>query len=344
MENKELLQYLKDAIEQETDIVQQEELIRNFNREKEQKKPVLVLKERIEKPKATEHAVKRSFAFFLIISIFLLIIGVSVVSNNAEAKARAQRSYNSADGKVGRSYSSSYREYEQREALEDIREAESGVTTGIILICVGFGFAAVAGYINRKTDNANKAAQAEHTKELTVYQSAMDRINKENAARQSEYDKKIKEWRESANATSRTMSDALARTQSTLQRFYEVDYIYPKYRTLPALTSIYEYFMTGRCTELTGPHGAYNLYEDEVRKDTIINRLDTVIENLEQIRNNQYMLYQQVKSIKENTDIMVSELRQIKGYSIAIAELTALNAYYAQLTERNTRITMYYQL
>ncbi len=30
MENKELLQYLKDAIEQETDIVQQEELIRNF--------------------------------------------------------------------------------------------------------------------------------------------------------------------------------------------------------------------------------------------------------------------------------------------------------------------------
>ncbi len=55
---------------------------------------MLVLRETIEKPKVTEHAVKRSFAFFLIISIFLLIIGVSVVSNNAEAKARAQRSYN----------------------------------------------------------------------------------------------------------------------------------------------------------------------------------------------------------------------------------------------------------
>lgn len=333
MENKELLQYLKDAIEQETDIMQQEELIRNFNKEKERKKPKLKQRIAIKKPKATEHEMKSSFAFFLIISIFLLIVGVSVVSHNTEAKSDAQREYSNADNK-----------WAQERALEDIQEAESGITTGIILMCVGFGFAAVAGCIYKKTANENKEAQAEYAKKLTVYQSAMEKINKENSVLRSEYDKKIKEWRESANATSRTMSDALARTQSTLQRFYEVDYIYPKYRTLPALTSIYEYFMTGRCTELTGPHGAYNLYEDEVRKDTIINRLDTVIENLEQIRNNQYMLYQQVKSIKENTDIMVSELRQIKGYSIAIAELTALNAYYASLNERNTRITMYYQL
>lgn len=339
MENKELLQYLKDAIEQETDIMQQEELIRNFNREKERKKPALKQKIAIKKPKATEHEVKSSFAFFLVISIFLLIIGVSDVSHNTEAKSDAQREYSNAD----KNYYHSTK-WEQERALEDIQEAESGITMGIILMCVGFGFAAVAGYIIRKTVNANKAEQAEYAKKLTVYQSAMEKINKENAVLRSEYDKKIKEWRESANDTSRTMSDALARTQSTLQRFYEVDYIYPKYRTLPALTSIYEYFMTGRCTELTGPHGAYNLYEDEVRKDMIINRLDTVIENLEQIRYNQYTLYQQVKSIKENTDIMVSELRQIKGYSIAIAELTALNAYYAQLTERNTRITMYYQL
>ena len=129
-----------------------------------------------------------------------------------------------------------------------------------------------------------------------------------------------------------------------LEKLYDKNIIYPKYCTLPALTSIYEYFMTGRCTELTGAHGAYNLYEDEVRKDMIINRLDTVIENMEQIRYNQYTLYQQVKSIKENSDAMVSELQQIKGYSIAIAELTALNAYYAARTERNTRITMYYNL
>lgn len=125
---------------------------------------------------------------------------------------------------------------------------------------------------------------------------------------------------------------------------YDKGIIYRKYCTLPALTSIYEYFITGRCTELTGPHGAYNLYEDELRKDTVISQLNTVIENLEQIKQNQYLLYQQVKAIQENTSAIASELRQIKGYTVAIAQLTVLNAYYAALNERNTRITMYYHL
>ena len=140
------------------------------------------------------------------------------------------------------------------------------------------------------------------------------------------------------------MSKPLAESRALLDRYYASDVIYPKYRTLPALTSIYEYFMTGRCTELTGPHGAYNLYEDELRKDTVISQLNTVIENLEQIRQNQYMLYQQVKAIQENTATIASELQQIKGYTVQIAQLTALNAYYAALTERNTRITMYHHL
>ena len=56
------------------------------------------------------------------------------------------------------------------------------------------------------------------------------------------------------------------------------------------------------------------------------------------------MLYQQVKSINENTQVIASELRQIKGYTVQIAQLSALNAYYAALNERNTRITMYYHL
>lgn len=133
-------------------------------------------------------------------------------------------------------------------------------------------------------------------------------------------------------------------THALLERLYDKNIIYRKYCPLPALTSMYEYFVTGRCTELTGPHGAYNMYEDEVRKDTVISQLNTVIENLEQIKQNQYMLYQQVKSINENTQVITSELRQIKGYTVQIAQLSALNAYYAALNERNTRITMYYHL
>ena len=42
MENQELLRYLKDAIDQETDIAQQENLIEQFSIEMNQRKPQLV--------------------------------------------------------------------------------------------------------------------------------------------------------------------------------------------------------------------------------------------------------------------------------------------------------------
>lgn len=85
--------------------------------------------------------------------------------------------------------------------------------------------------------------------------------------------------------------ESLSETRNVLSRLYESNIIYPKYRNMVAMCSIYEYFATGRCTELTGPNGAYNLYESELRQNTIINKLDTIINQLEAIKNNQYMLY-----------------------------------------------------
>lgn len=120
--------------------------------------------------------------------------------------------------------------------------------------------------------------------------------------------------------------------------------MYPKYQNLPALTSIYEYFITGRCEELTGPHGAYNMYEDEMRKDTVISQLSTVIANLEQIKQNQYMLYQQVKTIQKTASVIGNELAQIRGYTAALTELSAMNAYYNAVSARNSRIMTAYHL
>lgn len=176
------------------------------------------------------------------------------------------------------------------------------------------------------------------------YRLTCNQIDKRNKDAEAAYDRNLRDWKHTNAEMHSFMQKPLDESRALLDRFYASEIIYPKYRTLPALTSIYEYFMTGRCSELTGPHGAYNLYEDELRKDTVISQLNTVIENLEKIRQNQYMLYQQVKAIQENTAVIASELKQIKGYTIQIAQLTALNAYYAALTEQNTRITMYYHL
>lgn len=176
---------------------------------------------------------------------------------------------------------------------------------------------------------------------MDEYRIQMEQNKNTNNQRKTQYYADLEQWNLSNQQMEQKMDEYMEETKKALEKLYSLDAIYPKYRTLPALTSIYEYLITGRCEGLTGPHGAYNLYEDELRKDTVISQLSVVIQNLEQIKQNQYMLYQQVKSIQENTNALAYELRQIKGYTIQISQLAALNAYYAALNERNTRITMW---
>ena len=101
----------------------------------------------------------------------------------------------------------------------------------------------------------------------------------ENKNRKEEFDYNQKCWKDSCTKMRTTLEKPLKETKENLERVYAKNIIYPKYRNLPALTSIYEYYVTGRCEELSGPYGAYNLYEDEVRKDKIISQLNTVIAN-----------------------------------------------------------------
>ena len=291
MKQEELLKYMKDAIEVETDLATQEQTLERCLKDIENRKPVLSLDKSPEMP-AVETPDFSISGFLLVggISSFLLLI----------------------------------------------------IITDSFIASLAFGaLFGIPGIIIRLQQQ--KIAR-KNEKTLNAYRHQATNVNISNEKKKNDHDKAVQQCNQSYNTLRSTIQPHINQTKELLDKLYNKNIIYPKYCTLPALTSIYEYFMTGRCTELTGPHGAYNLYEDEVRKDTIINKLDTVIENLEQIRHNQYMLYQQVKGIKENSDAMVSELQQIKGYSITIAELTALNAYYAAQTERNTRISMYYNL
>ena len=120
------------------------------------------------------------------------------------------------------------------------------------------------------------------------------------------YEENIKEWEISDEDAMYDLNETREELKSALSKYYEGDVIYPKYRNLPALTSIYEYLTSGRCSELTGSDGAYNLYESELRQNIVISQLNTIISNLEQIRQNQYTLYQEMVKINHNTQ----EIRQ----------------------------------
>ena len=63
------------------------------------------------------------------------------------------------------------------------------------------------------------------------------------------------EWKKVANLN--------AASRETLDSFYALNMIHPKYRNFSMVASLYEYFDTGRCVALEGPDGAYNLLETE---------------------------------------------------------------------------------
>lgn len=321
MDNQELLQYLKDAITQETDILQQERIISEFDTLQSARKPEL---QKESKPQAPVMKEYDQPLLALILTILLAVIGFGILPISINALSDVNRRIANAEY-VGYILSS------------DRGTAIFGVVAGIICLVVG---TAASWYIYTK--RSQRLAENNYTAQ--TYVATCRQIDKRNEEVEAAYKRNLSDWNDTNTEMHSFMQKPLEESRELLQRYYASNTIYPKYCTLPALTSIYEYFMTGRCTELTGPHGAYNMYEDELRKDTVISQLNTVIANLEQIKQNQYMLYQQVKSINENTQIIASELQQIKGYTVQIAELSALNAYYAALNERNTRITMYYHL
>ena len=96
----------------------------------------------------------------------------------------------------------------------------------------------------------------------------------------------------------------------TIQRYYSVDIIHKKYWNLIAATSIYDYFDTGRCDALTGPHGAYNLFEQESRMDIIITKLGQILSSLHRIEQNQYKLYEAVSVVNKNVEGLRRELHE----------------------------------
>ena len=322
LQKQELIDYIKDVISIETDIATQEQIANDYAKVAEVRKPQYKPNPMPNPPQSpqcvtvfsTEKPGPLICAGF---GIFAGITALGIFGQNAP--------YLSGSG-----------------IMNEIARENMGWVIGILIVSVLLFLPLIIK--KKNADQENKQNGQNYSLAMEKHREKVDQIKSENAKAQSRYQEYLADWSHSHDEITSFLLSPIEESKAIRDSMYAKDIIYVKYRNLPALTSIYEYLVTGRCTELSGPNGAYNMYEDEVRKDTVISQLNTVIENLEQIRQNQYMLYQQVKAIQENTSTIASELRQIRGYTVQIAQLTALNTYYAALNERNTRITMYYHL
>lgn len=102
----------------------------------------------------------------------------------------------------------------------------------------------------------------------------------------------------------------IKKSRDNLSYFYSknvIDKIY--YNDMVAIASFYQYFKTKQTYSLgfdrsTGDTGAYRIYEYEKRMNIIITKLDTVIEKLDEIKNNQAVLYSTIIDANNKIDRM----------------------------------------
>lgn len=118
------------------------------------------------------------------------------------------------------------------------------------------------------------------------------------------------------------LEKSIANVSEHLQNYYDLDVIYPKYRGLVYICSMYEYLESGRCESLMGPYGAYNLLENDIKFARVVEKMENIVSNLEQIKENQNELYYAIRETNNQLDKLDASLKSI---STAISEGNAIN-------------------
>lgn len=138
--------------------------------------------------------------------------------------------------------------------------------------------------------------------------------------------------------------------------------LHPNYQGIVPISVIHGYFDTGRCSQLQGHEGAYNLYEDEKMKGMIINKLDVVSKQIGKL--NSTMVYvgqainecnDRLSSLESTSERMISSVnsmnnnvtKQLNGVSnqmSAIESNTANSAYYAEVGAKMATFNTVYNM
>lgn len=157
------------------------------------------------------------------------------------------------------------------------------------------------------------------------------------------------------------------RIKETINRLYDLRIngrlcLHPNYRGFIPISIIFGYFDTGRCSQLEGHEGAYNLYEDEKMKGMIIEKLDLISKQINKL--NGTMLYvgktieecnsrlaelevgsqAVIRSLEKNSSNITNQLNEISSNAKTIETNTANAEYYAKIGARITAFNTTYNL
>ncbi len=182
-----------------------------------------------------------------------------------------------------------------------------------------------------------RAAQQRYQNELAAYNSSemaykeaynaaqRDFLNKRQAYERAKEDDDLRviaenQEKEVILANIRIVDGHLEKSILELGRMYAHDIVYPKYRNLSMISSLYEYISAGICDKLEGHEGAYNKLDGEILMNRIVDRLDTVNSNLTQIMRNQFKLYEAIQTSNAKLDMLRQSVNGIGMAAGAMAK------------------------
>ncbi len=113
-------------------------------------------------------------------------------------------------------------------------------------------------------------------------------------------------------------------------------FIHSKYRELVVISTFYEYIATKRCTELEGYMGVINVYEQDLRFGAIMNKMDVIIQKLDEINMYQRALICIANETKEEVEKLSrsveTQTRKLSNQLRNIEENTYMTQYYSKIT------------
>lgn len=198
----------------------------------------------------------------------------------------------------------------------------------------------------------------EYEKQMVQYE---DRVREEDAR----YDREVARIRFYNQGITEQIELAIKEKESTemaLRRLYDTGIIFHKYRGIVPVTMFCEYMDSGRRTELEGVHGMYDLYEQELLGQQIVNSISEVNRSLRYISyqiggianqlsgiaRNQIMLHEEIargneisRRISQDTSEMLSQsaamlssVEEIEMKLRAIHKTSEMSAYNTEVTAR----------
>lgn len=215
-----------------------------------------------------------------------------------------------------------------------VNEAASIFGSLIFSMIVGAicGAIVVAIAANIRKENLQKEYDKEYSYKIKEY----DRLKKEDEKRV----RKENIIRGNIQREIEILEEKYADSKKRLNEFYNYNIVDKKYwHNIVAISSFYQYLSEKRTYSLefdqkTGDQGAYNIYNEEAQRGIIIIQLGKVLDKLDQVIENQYMLQNTLRDANRKINSLSSNINQMsRQISSSIQEQTAIQEYNAERTQ-----------